>query len=170
MKFNKAKCKVLHLGHSNPRHPLHNPGWAENWLRAALQRKDLGVMADRKLTKSWHWALTAQKADGILGCIQRNMGSRVREGTVPLCSALVRPHLQCWAQFWGPQCRKWKCWSKSRGHSAGKRTGAPSLRREAKKVGAVHPGERRLSGDLIRTFQYLKGLQGSWRGTLCLEL
>ena len=35
MKFNKAKCKVLHLGRGNT-------GWAENGLRAALRRRTWG--------------------------------------------------------------------------------------------------------------------------------
>lgn len=59
-----------------------------------------------RLDMSWHCMLTAQKASCILGCIQSSMASRIRKGTVPCYSALVRPVLQCCIHLWGPQYKE----------------------------------------------------------------
>ena len=90
MKFNKSKCKVLHLGRNNPMHGY--------WLRVDLTEsgsveEDLEVLVGSRLTLSQHCALVAKKANNILGRIKRSVASRSREVILPLYSALVRPHL-----------------------------------------------------------------------------
>jgi len=51
-------------------------------------------------------ALAAQKAHRIPGFIKRSVASRVGEVILPLCSALVRPHLESCIQLWSSQHKK----------------------------------------------------------------
>ena len=64
------------------------------------------MLGDDRVTRSQQRALGAKKGNGILGCMRRSVGSTAREVLLPLCSALGRPHLQCWVQFWAPQFKK----------------------------------------------------------------
>jgi len=69
--------------------------------------------------------LAAQKANHILGYIPSSVGGRVREGILPLYSALgvLHPALEPSAQG-----RTQTCWSRSRGgHNSDQSDGTPLL-------------------------------------------
>ncbi|PKU49249.1 hypothetical protein llap_434 [Limosa lapponica baueri] len=109
--------------------------------------------------KSWTWVLAAQKANHVLGCIKRSVAIRSRELILPLYCALVRPHLEHCIHLWNPQYRKGMDLLEQIQKRATKMIrGMEHLSYEDKlrEVGLFSLERRRLWGDIIVAFQYLK--------------
>ncbi|GAB0185446.1 cAMP-dependent protein kinase inhibitor alpha [Grus japonensis] len=141
MKFNKAKCKVLHVGQGNPKHRYR---LGREWIESSPEEKNLGVLVDKKLNMSQQCAPAAQKANHILGCIKRSVTSTSREVILPLCSCEIPPLSSSEASS---TRQTWSCWSESRGgHEDDQRAGAPLLWRQAERVGVVQPEEKKAPG------------------------
>ena len=91
IKFNKVKCKVLHVSWDNPRY-VYRLG--EELTERSPLVKYLEVLVDEKPYMNQQHALAAQKANCIPSSIIRWVASRVKEVIVPLNCTLVKPHLK----------------------------------------------------------------------------
>jgi len=157
-RFNKAKCRDLHVCRGNP---CYQYRLGKEGIYSSLAKEDLGVLVDEKLDMSWQCVLAAQKATCILGCIlDEKHGQQVKRGdSAPLLRSgetlpeVLYPALEPPAQE--------EHGAVEVGPKEATKTipGLENLSYEERLrlLGLFSLEKRRLQGDLMAAFLYLKG-------------
>ena len=96
LKFNKSKCKHVHLGHAtNTKYKM-----GENEINQVTEEKDLGILIDDKLKFQQHINQQTKKANQRLGMIKRSFSYMDKEMLLTLFKGIVRPHLEYGSIAW----------------------------------------------------------------------
>lgn len=98
VKFNQAKCKVLHWDRSNPKHKFR---LGRDWIESSPVEKDsLGKWVDGKLDIPWPCASGHWHPEAPVCWADTMAWAAVEGGVLLLCAALVGLHLQSCLQLW----------------------------------------------------------------------
>lgn len=133
-------------------------GWTENALNAlnALRRRTWELA---KTNMTWLCAFAAQKVNSVLGCIKGNVASRSRELILLLYCLERAPGGPCSVLAPLKEDMDLLQWFHRRGTKMMLQLELqhPLLWKQTEKLGSVQPGQKRLQGDLIAVFQYVRG-------------
>ena len=157
MKFNTAKCKVIHLGRSNANH-IYNMNGID--LQSIDKERDIGVLMSASLKPSLQCSQAANRASAILKQITRAFMYRDRKVFLLLYKQFVRCHLEFAIPAWSP----WLVQDIETLERVQKRAvnfivGLTGKTYEEKliELNMTSLAERRKKFDLIQTFKILNG-------------
>jgi len=99
MEFNTTKCKVMHVGRTNPKFQYVMNSQV---LESTVQGKDLGMMITDSLKSSSNCHAAYKKANRVLGMIHITISYKSADILLPLYKTLVRPLVEYCTPAWSP--------------------------------------------------------------------
>ncbi|KAE8583167.1 hypothetical protein XENTR_v10020449 [Xenopus tropicalis] len=147
----------MHLGCQNMQAPYTLNGTA---LGKSIMEKDLGVLVDNKLGCSKQCQAASARANKVLSCIKRGIDSWEEGVILPFYRQQVRPHLEYAVQSWSPVLKRDIIELERVQRRATKVVkGMESLSYEERlaKLGLFTLEKRRLRGDMITMYKYIRG-------------
>lgn len=150
--FNEEKCKVMHIGRSNPRYEYY---LSPSALEETVEEKDLGVIITSDLKPSTQVSRVAASANSVLGLIKKTMTCLDSEMLLTLYKSLVRPRLEYCIQAWSPytraDIRKLEQVQRRATKLVPELAGYPHEERLTQ-LGLTTLEDRRIRGDMIETY------------------
>jgi hypothetical protein len=162
MRFNIAKCKVMHVGRgankSSHVYTMTDDDGTERPLETTQLERDLGVLVSDDLKLGAQCRSAAAKAKWKFGALKKSFTSRNRQMWEILWKTHIRPHLEHAIQAWSPHLktdievleRVQRAVTK---HINGMK--GLTYEQRLEKLGWTTLEQRRVRGDLILTYQLL---------------
>jgi hypothetical protein len=158
MAFNIPKCKVMHVGHGNPRFDYTMAGQK---LSVTEEERDIGVIMSRNLRPKAQCEKAARTGLTVLKQLERAFHYRDRHVFVRLYKQYVRPHLEFAVQAWAPwTAGDVECLEKVQKKAVKMVSGLAGTTYEDRLKELKMPtlSERREEFDMVQTFKIVSGI------------
>ena len=173
LKFNTAKCKVLHLDINN--NPCNDYVLDGNALEAVDSEKDLGLIISKDLKWDEQVKSSLCKANQMIAWITRNVICKSKDVMKKIYTCLVRPHLEYCVQLWSPVAAHGS-WGTIYELEKVQRKftnliddiGTLSYGARLAELDLTTLAERRIRGDLIETFKIVENIVNYGQGIFVL--
>jgi len=107
IKFNSEKCKVMHIGKTNPKWTYTITHGSEvQELQETKLEKDLGILLSNDLKWCHQVDSAKNKANKVIGRIKHAFTYLDSHSIKKLYTSLVRPHLEYANTIWNPTLKK----------------------------------------------------------------
>ena len=128
-------------------------------LESVSTQRDLGILISKNCLPGNQCTLAAKKANQVLGQINRSFSCKTKDVMLQIYKVFVRPHLEYGITAWSPWLKKDIDALEKVQHRATRRMsdvrGSYTERLEQLELTTLE--ERRLRGDAIEVYKYLRG-------------